>query len=115
MPARWRILLAAIVAAAIMGGFMPHGVLSAAQTSATEMVQAAEAPLLAALPNCDDVTCGKGTPAPPAPAPTVAIVSMLGGLAVVAIAAARLRRHRSHVVPLPAGNQDRLLRPPQFS
>jgi hypothetical protein len=114
MPVRWRILLAAIIAAAIVGGFMPHGVLSAAQSSATEMVQVAEAPL-AALPNCDDVTCGKGSPAPPAPAPTVALVSMVGGLAVVAVAAARLRRHRSQAVPLPAGNEDRLLRPPQFS
>jgi hypothetical protein len=40
---------------------------------------------------------------------------MLSGLAVVAIAAARLRRHRAHAVPLPAGTPDPLLRPPQFS
>ncbi len=65
---------------------MPHGVLSSAQSTATEMVQVAEAPL-AALPNCDDVTCGKGSPAPPAPAPVVALAGMLSGIAVVAIVA----------------------------
>jgi hypothetical protein len=114
MPMRWRVLLAAIVAAAVLGGFMPHGVLSSAQSAATEMVQVAEAPL-AALPNCDDVTCGKGSPAPPAPAPVVALAGMLSGIAVVAIVAARWRRHRAQVAPLPAGTTDPLLRPPQFS
>jgi hypothetical protein len=114
MSVRWRVALVAIIASAIVAGFMPNGVLSAAQTTATEMVQVAEAPL-AAAPNCDDVTCGKGSPAPPAPAPLAALAGVLGGLAIAAIAAARLRRHRAQVVPLPAGSPNPLLRPPQFS
>jgi hypothetical protein len=77
-------------------------------------VQLAET-ALAALPICADVTCGKGAPASPAPAPMVALAGVLSGLAVVAIAAGRLRRRRAQVIPLPAGSPNPLLRPPQFS
>jgi hypothetical protein len=114
MPVRLRVALLAIIAAAIVGGFMPHAVLSTARSTASDMVQAAEAPLTA-LPTCVDVTCGKGAPAPPAPAPLLALAGVLSGLAVVAIAAGRLRRRRHHVAALPAGNPNPLLRPPQFS
>ena len=34
----------AIVAAAVLGGFLPHGVLSVADSSATQVVRAVEAP-----------------------------------------------------------------------
>lgn len=114
MPVRMRLALVAIIAAAIVGGFMPHAVLSTAQSTATELVQVAEAPL-ASLPNCVDVTCGKGAPAPPAPAPMVALAGLLSGLAVVVIVAGRLRRRPAHVLALPAGSPNPLLRPPQFS
>jgi hypothetical protein len=114
MPVRLRVSLVAIIAAAIVGGFMPHAALATAQGTVTEMVQVAEAPL-AALPNCVDVTCGKGSPAPPTPAPMVALAGLLSGLAVVAIVAGRLRRRRHQVVALPAGSPNPLLRPPQFS
>lgn len=114
MPARWRVALAAIIAAAVVGGFLPHGVLSAAQRATTEMVQAAEAPLVP-LPTCLDATCGKGSPAAPSPAPLIALTGVLSGLAIALIAAARLRRNRAHVVPLPAGAPNPLFRPPQFS
>ncbi|HWF15776.1 MAG TPA: hypothetical protein VG244_06305 [Acidimicrobiales bacterium] len=114
MPVRARVALVAIIGAAIVGGFLPHGLLAGAQGTATEMVQAAEAPLTA-LPGCVDATCGKGSPAPPAPAPTAALAGVLSGLAVVAIAVGRRRRRRAEVVPLPAGSPNPLLRPPQFS
>jgi hypothetical protein len=114
MPARWRVALAAIIAAAIVGGLVPHGVLADAQSATIEMLQIAEAPL-AAAPNCLDATCGKGSPSPPAPLPLVALAGILSGLAIAAIVAGRLRRHRSAVAPLPAGVPDPLLHPPQFS
>ena len=77
MRLRWRFGLVAIVAAAVVGGFMPHGVLSGAETTATEMVQIAQSP--ASMPlNCMDVTCGKGSPAPAAPTPTVAAGRRVG-------------------------------------
>lgn len=114
MPARWRFVLVAIVAAAIVGGFMPHGTLSAAESAASEMVQVAGTPL-ASLPNCADVTCGKGSPAPPAPAPMVALAGLLGGLGLAALAVTRWRRLLAQVAPLAAGTRDRLFRPPQYS
>ncbi len=102
MPVRWRVALAAVIAATIVGGFLPHGALSDAQSATREMVQAAEAPLMAPS-TCVDATCGKGSPAASSPTPTVALVGVLCGLALAAIAAARLRRHRAHAEPLPAG------------
>ena len=114
MPARWRVALAAVVAAAVVGGFLPHSVLFGARIATTEMVQAAEAPF-GALPTCVDATCGKGSPAATAPTPMVALAGVLSALALAAMAAARLRRRRAPVVPLPAGAPDPLFHPPQFS
>ena len=114
MPARWRVALAAVIAATIIGGFLPRDALSVAQGASTEMVQAAESPLVP-LPTCADATCGKGSPAAPAPTPLIALAGVLGGLALAAVAAARLRRNRARVVPLPAGAPDPLFHPPQFS
>ena len=114
MPARWRVALAAVVAAAIVGGILPHGVATAARSTTTVVAQAVEAPF-GAIPNCLDATCGKGSPAAPAPAPAVALACVLSGLALAAIAAARLRRHRARTAPLPAGAPDPLFHPPQFS
>jgi hypothetical protein len=114
MPARWRVALAAVVAAAIIGGLVPHLVLSGAQVATTDMVRAAEAPF-GALPTCLDATCGKGSPAAPAPTPMVALAGVLSALALAVIAAARLRRRRAPLAPLPAGAPDPLFHPPQFS
>lgn len=115
MSARWRVALAAVIAAVIVGGFLPHGVLSLAgdASATTEMLQAGEAPF-AALPNCADI-CGKGSPASPVPTPMVALAGVLSAVALAAVLAARARRRPDQVVPLPAGAPDRLLRPPQFS
>jgi hypothetical protein len=114
MSLRWRIGLVAIIAAAVVGGFMPHGVLSGAGTSAAEVAQLAETPLSAPV-NCLDATCGKGSPAPSAPSPGVALVAIVAGLAVAPAATARIRRRRGQAVALPAGSRDPLFHPPQFS
>ena len=93
---------------------MPHGVVSGAETAATEMVQIAESPVSVPL-NCMDVTCGKGSPAPAAPTPTVALAAVLAGIAAAAGASAVIRRHRRQVEALPVGSRDPLFHPPQFS
>jgi hypothetical protein len=111
---KWHLGLVAIIAAAVLGGFMPHGVLSATQSTASEMVQLAETPLAMPL-NCMDVTCGKGTPASTTPAPVVALAAVLTGLAVTALATSSIRRRRALAAALPAGTRDPLFRPPQFS
>ena len=111
---KWRFGLVAIIAAAVVGGFMPHGVLSVAESSGAGMVQLAEAPVAMPL-MCMDVTCGKGTPALSAPAPAVALAAVMAGIAVAAVAASVIRRRRALVVALPAGARDPLYHPPQFS
>ena len=114
MSTRWRIGLAAIVAAVVIGGFVPHGVLSAAGSSVTEVAQIAEVPVSGPV-TCLDATCGKGSPAPAAPTPGSSLVAVVGGLLAIAAAAALVRRKRGRVLTLPAGARDPLYRPPQFS
>ena len=114
MRVKWRFGLVAIIAAAVLGGFMPHGVLSGAQVNATEMVQIAEVPLAMPL-HCLDATCGKGSSAPAAPTPTVALAAVFAACAVVAALGAALRRHKTRTVSLPSGARDPLFHPPQFS
>ncbi len=114
MSLRWRIGLVAIIAAAVLGGFLPHGALSSAGNSAAEAVHLAETPLSAPL-HCLDATCGKGSPAPAAPSPGVALVAMAAGLVAIAAGTASIRRRHRHAAVLPAGSRDPLFHPPQFS
>jgi len=114
VPVRWRVALAAVIAAVIVGGLLPHGALLDTQNATKEMAQAAETPLMAPS-TCADATCGKGSPASSAPTPTIASAAVLGGLALAVVAAARIRRHWAQAEPLPAGAPDPLFRPPQFS
>jgi hypothetical protein len=114
MSLRWRVGLVAIIAAAVVGGFMPHGVVSTAESSATTVVQAAEAPLAWSV-TCTDATCGKGSPAPAAPSAGVALAAIVGGIAAAAAAIAGVRRRRLQALALPAGTRDPLFHPPRFS
>ena len=84
MSLKWRVGLVAIVAAAVVGGFMPHGVLVGAATGTTEAVQMAEAPLTGPI-GCLDATCGKGNVTPSAPTPGVALAAVLGAAALAAL------------------------------
>jgi hypothetical protein len=114
MRTRWRFGLVAIIAAAVVGGFMPHGVLWGAESTATQMVQIAESPVSTPV-LCMDAICGKGSPAPAAPAPALALATVLAGIAVAAAVVSTIRRQRSQAVLLPAGARDPLFHPPQFS
>jgi hypothetical protein len=114
MSIRWRIGLVAIVAAAVVGGFLPHGVLSVADTSAAQVARAVEVPLSGAV-NCADANCGKGNTAPAAPSPGIALVAVVAGALGVAAAAAFARRRRAQLLALPIGARDPLFHPPQFS
>ncbi len=114
MRMKWRFGLVAIIAVAVVGGFVPHGVLSGAEGTATQMVQIAETPVSTPVP-CMDATCGKGSPAPAAPAPAVALAAVLAGVAAAAAVVSTMRRRRARAVLLPAGARDPLFHPPQFS
>jgi hypothetical protein len=115
MSLRWRVGLAAIIAAAVVAGFVPHGTLAVAQTSAAKAVQLAESPVSSGPVHCLDATCGKGTPAAAAPAPGIAVAATLTGLAAVAGAVASLRRRPARAAVLPSGICTPLFHPPQFS
>jgi hypothetical protein len=114
MSMRWRIGLAAIIAAAVVGGFLPHGTLSTADTSATQVVRAVEAPLSGST-TCADATCGKGNTAPAAPSASIVLAVVVAGMVGVAATAAMLRRRRGPLLALPVGVRDPLFHPPQFS
>jgi hypothetical protein len=114
MSMRWRIGLVALIAAAIVGGIMPHGALSVADSTATQVARVAEVPLTGPA-HCLDATCGKGSPAPAAPSSGVALVGVVAGLVAAAAAAASIRRRRGRAFALPAGERDPLFHPPQFS
>jgi hypothetical protein len=110
----WRIGLVAVVAAAVLGGLVPHAVASGAESAGATMVQAVESPL-ASPTSCTDATCGKGSPAPAPPSPAVALVAVLGALAIAAAVAAWVRRRPAEVGALPSGRRDRPFHPPRFS
>jgi hypothetical protein len=114
MSIRWRIGLAALIAVAVVGGLVPHGALSVADTSAAQVARAVEAPLSGSA-NCADATCGKGNTAPAVPSPGIALVAVVAGVLGVAAAAACVRRRRRQLLALPVGARDPLFHPPQFS
>jgi hypothetical protein len=114
MALRWRLALMLVAVAAVVAGFMPHGALAGARTSAAETLQAVEVPLSEPVA-CLDATCGKGSATPSAPTPAVALAAVLGGLAITFAAAIAIRRRPSRVAALPSGVRDPLYHPPQFS
>jgi hypothetical protein len=114
MRLHWRLALAALVAAAVFGGLLPHGLLSGAAAVAQPTVQVLEEPL--SLPiSCDDAVCGKGSPVPAAPSPAAALSAMLGAVVATAAAVAMLKHRRAQVRALPAGVPVPPFHPPQFS
>ena len=114
MSTRWRIGLAAIVAAVVIGGFVPHAALSSVDTPVTQVLQIVEAPVSVPV-SCVDATCGKGSPAPAAPTPGVALAAVVGGIVTAAAGLALVRRRRAQLLALPAGTRDTLFHPPLFS
>ena len=114
MGMKWRVGLVAVVAAAVLGGLVPHAVASGSESIGVTMVQAVESPL--ASP--DDLyrrhlrqghadsgrAHARNCPGRRA-----------GGLVVAATAAALIRRRPAWIGALPSGRPDPLFHPPQFS
>jgi hypothetical protein len=113
MSRRWRWSLVVIVAAAVLGSFLP-GALLGAQTPARSVPALAADPPLA--PNgCFIASCGKGSPAPATPTLTLAaVVALSAGAIALAARAGRIRRPRLSS-RLPRGTALTLFHPPQFS
>ncbi len=104
----------AIVAAAVLGGLMPHALVRGIESSPARVLEAGQT--LASEPiHCVDATCGKGSPTPTSPSPSGAMVVMLAGAVAVGAALSAFRHRRERLVALPAGSPDPLDHPPQFS
>jgi hypothetical protein len=114
MPIGRRLLLVAVLAAALVAGFVPHGVLSAGSGPAAEIVRTVEVPLDGPL-HCFDATCGKGAPTAPTPVPGIVLVGVLGGVATALAVSASARRRRLRGIPLPVGVTDPFFHPPKSS
>ena len=112
---KWRLGLVAILAAVVVGGFVPHGAPSGSEGAASEMVQIAESPLSMPL-SCMDAAAARAARPPRHP-------SRPPRARRGAVRIRRCRRRRlSHSPPallqmavLPAGARDPLFHPPQFS
>jgi hypothetical protein len=114
MSRRWRWILVAVTALAVLGGVMPRALRAGAEIpTATTAFLVSEATFLPI--NCQDATCGKSSPVPAAPPLTIAALdAALAG--VIAFATARVvRRLRHGVDALPRGTARSLFRPPQLS
>jgi len=102
-----------IVAAAVLGSFLP-GALLGAQTPVRSVPSLAADPPLA--PNgCFIASCGKGSPAPATPTLTLAVAVALSAAAIALAAGARRIRRTRLNVSLPRGMALTLFHPPQFS
>ena len=95
--------LVAVVAAAVLGGLVPHAVASGTESVGVTMVQVAESPLVFPT-TCTDATCGKGTPAPAAPTPGIVLAAVAGR--------PRGRRRRGRTDPPSAGVDRRFAQRP---
>jgi hypothetical protein len=114
MSRRWRWSFVVLIAATVLGGFMPRALLADATAPVSRAFTVMEeAPM--APSGCLDATCGKGAPAPATPSLTVVAVAAATAVAAALIALSWHRRRRSLVYALLPGSPSTLLRPPQFS
>jgi hypothetical protein len=114
MSLRWRWSFVVVLAAIVLGGFMPQALLSKPFLPVSPAAMALQgAPTPAS--GCIGVSCNKGSPAAPTPALTIAALAAVTGVVVQAVAGRGSRRLRSFVRSLPRGTALSLFRPPQFS
>jgi hypothetical protein len=102
-----------VLAAIVLGGFMPQAVLSGSHVpSAT--TQVAEGP--PTFPSgCSGAACGRSTPVAATPVLTIAALLAIAGAVVAATGSGLTRRVRSHVHGLARGIAMTLFHPPRFS
>jgi hypothetical protein len=114
MALRWRWILVAVMAAAVLGGILPQALLGGTQAPAEMTVLAATGP--PTFPSgCSGASCGRSAPAAPAPILTIAGVAVLAAAVVTLSGRGISRRIRSRAHTLPRGTTMVLFRPPQFS
>jgi hypothetical protein len=114
MSLRWRWSLVVVLAAMVLGGFMPQALLSQPFLPVSPAAMAIQD--ASTVPSgCTGVSCNKGAPAAPTPALTIGALAAMTAAVVGAVGSRAFRRICSLVRTLPRGTIPFLFRPPQFS
>jgi ABC-type Fe3+ transport system permease subunit len=114
MKLRWRWSLVVVLAAMVLGGFIPQALLAWSHTPASMTVISSAGP--PTFPSgCAGASCDKGSPAAPTPSLIIAALAATVGVIVSLVAGRGYRRARSGAHALPRGSFAVLFRPPQFS
>jgi hypothetical protein len=115
MSLPWRWCLVVVLAATVLGGFMPQAVL----TGSHDIVAGATTLVAEGSPTfpsgCAGTNCGRSTPAGPTPVLTIAALLAVAGYVVAVAGNGLARRVRSRVHHLPRGVALTLFHPPRFS
>jgi hypothetical protein len=114
MSLRWRLSLVVVLAAIVLGGFMPQALLGKPFLPVSPAAMALQGEPTAPS-SCTGVSCNKGSPGAPTPTLTIAALAAMTGVLVQASGGRIWRRLRSLVHSLPRGTVPSLFRPPQFS
>jgi hypothetical protein len=113
MSLRWRWSLVVVLAAIVLGGFMPQAMLSGSHLP-SDTFQVAEGP--PTFPSgCSGTACARSTPVPATPVLTIAALLAIAVVAVAAGGTGPARRVRRHVHGLARGIALTLYHPPRFS
>jgi len=115
MSLPWRWCLVVVLAATLLGGFMPR-----ALPAGSHPVMAGTTALSAEGPptfpsGCTGDNCGRSAPVAPVPVLTIAALAAFAGIMTSGGARRTTRRIRSLVHALPRGAAVFLFRPPRFS
>jgi ABC-type Fe3+ transport system permease subunit len=114
MSVRWRWSLVVVLAAMVLGGFIPQAFLVGRLAPASMAVASRTGP--PTFPSgCSGASCSKSSPGAPTPSLTIAALAATVGIAAAAALNRFSRRNRPGAHALPRGSTLTLLRPPQFS
>jgi hypothetical protein len=114
MSVRWRWSLVLVLAALVLGGFIPQALLTGTHAPASMTVASRTGP--PTFPSgCSGASCNKSSPGAPTPSLTIAALVATVGIVGAAALNRFSRRNRSGTHALPRGSILTLFRPPQFS
>ncbi len=103
-----------VLAAIVLGGFMPQALLTGTYAAAGQMAIARPGP--PTFPSgCAGTSCSKSAPAAPTPVLTIAALAGTVGVLLKASGGGLSRRLRTLTRRLPRGIASSLFHPPQFS
>jgi hypothetical protein len=114
MSLRTRLSMVVVLAAIVLGGFMPQALLTGTYAAPGQMAIARVGP--PTFPSgCAGTACSKGAPSVPTPVLTIAALAGMMGVLLELSGGGLSRRIRTLAHRLPRGAVSSLFHPPQFS